>query len=141
MAFEVEKSTDGADRGAVLGVADGPRIHQWLQDLLYDKHITQRQIAEDWNVNEAAVSRFIKTGSPRLTTERLEQLAARVGMAPDDVRARLQAAQPGYDEIEAYEASAIVVTGPEGVLDRLRAAVAEARGAGFTVAVTVTMTL
>jgi plasmid maintenance system antidote protein VapI len=116
MAFEAERSTNGADHEPVLGVADGPR-HEWLQYLLYDKHLTQRKLADAWDLDESGISRFIRWGERRLTTERIKKLAALVDMSPDDLRSHMEAAQPDYDEVEANEAS--VVSGAQGALDRL----------------------
>lgn len=63
--------------------------HKWLQDILYDKRISQRQIADAWDVHESAVSRFIKTGMPELNPERMDKLAVLLGLSWDELRARL----------------------------------------------------
>jgi hypothetical protein len=43
----------------------------WLVTALADREHTQRDLATAWEVDDAVVSRFIATGKPKATAERI----------------------------------------------------------------------
>jgi hypothetical protein len=55
-----------------------------------DRNLKQRDIAKAWDVNDAVVSRFIRTGEPEMTLARVNSLAKVFKMDVNEVMARLE---------------------------------------------------
>jgi hypothetical protein len=54
--------------------------HLWLRNALADKGLRAKDVASAWGVDDAVVSRFIKTGDPELTWPRAEALCRMLGI-------------------------------------------------------------
>ena len=63
--------------------------HGWLAAALADKGYGQKDLARDWKVDDAVVSRFISSGKPDLTPERQMILSSILGLTNDQLLARL----------------------------------------------------
>jgi len=118
-------------------MAKGER-HGWLRNALADKDLKASDVARAWNVDDALVSRFIKTGNAVITLERLQTLSQMLGIDLNTLSVKL-ATKPIPPE---------VLKPPEGkensigdVLSNLRAAVdaasAHFAASGFAVHVTI----
>lgn len=67
-----------------------PRLrHAWLRGALIDRGKLQRDLAKAWDVDEAVVSRFIRTGEPEPGFERIKILAKLLGMEYSHLLMRL----------------------------------------------------
>jgi hypothetical protein len=61
----------------------------WLATALAERGHTQRDLATAWKVDDAVVSRFIGTGKPKATPERIHVLAQMLSMNSGELIARL----------------------------------------------------
>jgi hypothetical protein len=77
--------------------------HGWLVGALDDAGYQQRDLAKAWKVDDAVVSRFIRTGKPDLTPERQMLLAQMLGLTNDQLLARLygEVSLPGVIRLHA----------------------------------------
>jgi hypothetical protein len=67
-----------------------PRKHfGWLVTALSDRGHLQKDLAKEWGVDGAVVTRFISTGKPDLTPERQIALARMLGMDHNELIARM----------------------------------------------------
>lgn len=65
------------------------RKHGWLVGALADKGLKQSDLAHEWGVDDAVVSRYISTGKPDLTPERQMILAQILSIDHNELMARL----------------------------------------------------
>ena len=63
--------------------------HLWLVTALAERGHNQRDLAAAWKVDDAVVSRFIGTGKPKATAERIHVLGQMLRMNSDELIARL----------------------------------------------------
>lgn len=68
--------------------------HEWLKHALAARGFRQSDVAKEWDVDDAVVSRFIKSGEPELTWDRAQSLAKMLEMTLDEMRLRLQEGMP-----------------------------------------------
>ncbi len=61
----------------------------WLVTALADRGHSQHDLATAWKVDDAVVSRFIATGKPKATAERIHVLAQMLHMNAGELLARL----------------------------------------------------
>jgi plasmid maintenance system antidote protein VapI len=61
----------------------------WLKDALIDAGLRQKDVAKIWHCGPAVISRFIQTGEPRLTYDRLVSLAKLLGMGVEELHLRI----------------------------------------------------
>jgi hypothetical protein len=61
----------------------------WLVTALSDRGHMQKDLAKEWGVDDAVVTRFISTGKPDLTPERQIALAGMLGMDHNELIARM----------------------------------------------------
>lgn len=64
--------------------------HGWLKAALADKGHTQHDVAIAWGCDDAVVSRFINTGTPELTYERMVVLSRMLGIDMNELDLRLR---------------------------------------------------
>jgi predicted transcriptional regulator len=65
--------------------------HQWLKDMLMDKGISQRRVADMLEVTEGAVSKFLRSGEGiNMTYPRVMKLASALEIKGDEVNLRLE---------------------------------------------------
>lgn len=63
--------------------------HAWLVRALMDQGHTQRDLAKEWGIDDAVVTRFIATGKPDLTIERQQVLSRMLGLDHNELILRL----------------------------------------------------
>lgn len=68
--------------------------HAWLKPALAQAGHLQKDLAFAWDVDQAVVSRFIKTGEPALTFDRAQALCRMLGISLDELNLRLQEGLP-----------------------------------------------
>jgi plasmid maintenance system antidote protein VapI len=73
--------------------------HMWLRDALAERSLTAYDIATAWNVHGSVVSRFIKTGTPKITIARVTTLAHKLGMERSAVLALLNEKPAPYGNL------------------------------------------
>lgn len=104
--------------------------HGWLRGALADKGLQQQDVAKRWGVDNAVVSRFIRTGTPELTWDRAMALSEMLGMSLDELRLRLsEGIAPRRKGAATAGAPATHAGGKDEALAQLREAVAKARTA------------
>jgi len=64
--------------------------HAWLRRLLASKGLKATDIAQTWKVDDALVSRFIKTGEGNLTLDRARTLAKLLGLSLEQLDTLIQ---------------------------------------------------
>lgn len=108
--------------------------HAWLRDALMDRGYQQKDLAKWWKVDNAVVSRFVRTGEPELTWDRAQVLCEKLGLTMDDLRIRLAERPipaPAREPAAPVRSSGPAHTGvePTSVLHELHACVKRAREA------------
>lgn len=68
--------------------------HEWLKQALAEHGHRQGDVAKAWGVDDAVVSRFIKSGEPELTWDRAQTLSSMLAMTLDELKLRLQEGMP-----------------------------------------------
>lgn len=97
--------------------------HGWLRSALADKGHTQHDVAIAWGCDDAVVSRFINSGTPELTYERMVALSRMLGIDMNELDLRLrEGVEPRKRARFQSEA-----TPREQVLAELKSAVERAR--------------
>jgi hypothetical protein len=66
------------------------KAHGWLISALADRGYKQSDVARAWGVDDAVVSRFVATGKPDLTIERILILDEMLGVTADELMAGLR---------------------------------------------------
>lgn len=66
-----------------------PKRFGWIAAALADKGFQQADLARGWEVDDAVVTRFISTGKPGLTPERLIVLSRMLGMNYNELMVRM----------------------------------------------------
>jgi Fe-S cluster assembly ATPase SufC len=100
--------------------------HAWLRDALTDRGHTQHDVAKQWGVDDAVVSRFIKVGEPELTWDRGQVLCRMLSIDFNELNLRLKEGvamrAPTPKKVDG-------VSSRELVIAELKAAVQKARDA------------
>jgi ribosome-binding protein aMBF1 (putative translation factor) len=112
--------------------------HHWLRIALMDRGLAQRDIARAWGVDDAVISRFIRTGEPEMSVSRAQTLARLLNMDLTELLAKVPERQKSSSEPEAPAPSPNAETAP--FLEELKAAVDKARAAmpGYRISVRIT---
>jgi plasmid maintenance system antidote protein VapI len=100
--------------------------HGWLRDALTDRGHTQHDVAEQWGVDDAVVSRFIRSGDPELTWDRAQVLCRMLGIDLNELNLRLKEGVPMRAPMAVPHKNGSA-TSREEVLAELRAIVQKAR--------------
>jgi hypothetical protein len=79
--------------------------HGWLRDALRDKSIRAKDLAEAWGVDDAVVSRFIKTGDPELTLVRALELCRLLGFDMPQLLGKMGLHTPATKDVVKQEGS------------------------------------
>lgn len=66
----------------------------WVRTALAEAGHLQKDLAEAWGCDEAVVSRWLKTGDPKLTWERAQTLAEMLAMSLQELQTRIAAEVP-----------------------------------------------
>src|SRR4051794_29526810 len=95
--------------------------HEWLRPALAIAGHRQTDLAKEWGVDDAVVSRFLKAGEPKLIFERAVTLARMLNMPLEELQARLaenlppQHSRPSPGQSQATA----MVEGVQHILDEL----------------------
>jgi hypothetical protein len=109
------------------------RKHWWLVTALAERGHTQRDLAAAWKVDDAVVSRFIGTGRPKATAERIHVLGQMLRMNSDELIARLGEGPPPRSPLPktsiaaGAEGSSLSPKSVEAALDEAKKAVQRLR--------------
>lgn len=95
--------------------------HEWLRDALADKGLRAKDVAKAWGVDDAVVSRFIKTGEPELSFTRAEALCRMLGLTISDLQIKLADRHVPMEE----PASTPIENGAKRALEKLQACAEE----------------
>jgi hypothetical protein len=63
--------------------------HGWLIDALADRGYMQKDLARAWDVDVSVASRFVSSGKPDITLERLGILARMIDVSREELIKRL----------------------------------------------------
>ncbi len=105
----------------------------WLVTALADRGHSQHDLATAWKVDDAVVSRFIATGKPKATAERIHVLAQMLHMNAGELIARLVEGLPPSSPFSKIpigvraENSALPRKSVEAALDEAKKAVQRLR--------------
>jgi hypothetical protein len=65
------------------------RKYGWVRTALAEAGLMQKDVAKAWGCDVAVISRWIKTGEPKLTWERAQALAEMLGMSIAEFQIRI----------------------------------------------------
>ena len=105
----------------------------WLASALAERGHTQRDLAAAWKVDDAVVSRFIGTGKPKATAERIHVLAQMLSINSGELIARLVEGIPPRSQFDKIpisvreENSSLPPQSVEAALDEAKKAVQRLR--------------
>lgn len=66
----------------------------WVKTALAEAGLMQKDVAKSWKCDVAVISRWIKTGVPKLSYDRMKVLAAMLDMDLNELSARLEGQTP-----------------------------------------------
>ena len=99
----------------------------WVKTALAEAGLEQRDVAKAWGVTPAVISRWIKTGEPKLSFERAGTLAKMIEMSIEELQARIAGGTPprlgaiarAVARREAPAAPMPAASPPAGILEAL----------------------
>lgn len=68
--------------------------HSWLRTAIAEAGKEQKDVAKAWGVTPGVVSRFIKSGEPRINPHRMRVLCTMLEMDANELMARLEGGTP-----------------------------------------------
>lgn len=75
-------------------MATTKKLHGWLIGALEDRGFKRSDLARAWKVDDAVVSRFVASGKPDITIDRIIVLAEMLQMPSDDLIKQLATGTP-----------------------------------------------
>jgi hypothetical protein len=110
------------------------RKHEWVRTALAEAGLMQKDVAKAWGCDVAVISRWIKTGDPKLTWERAQVLAGMLGMSIAEFQVRIAEglpAKPGdvARQTARRQLAELTTPTPPEKIDTLEGAMAELRKA------------
>jgi hypothetical protein len=81
--------------------------HGWLRKALTDKGLAAADAARAWGVHDSVLTRFIKTGEPKITAFRVSALVSLLDMPRPEILVRLAERPVHFEELHDQPLSVV----------------------------------